>query len=323
MSLLVGCAATAPVADVAPPASRTLSLDEPRTWPGDLVIPLHAVGPYRYADVSVNGFESGRFLLDTGANRAVIDNGRANRFALPDVGGGTTTGIAGQTSTRYRQAEHLTLGPADVAGNPSQRVLVRSGQTRMIGLDMRRLGGVSAGVAGILGFRSLGNVPFTIDTEANTLTLHRPHTFRPPADATRIRLRRFHGLPVVDAQLFTRDDEAVPIRLLLDTGMNTALSLPHELIEQHPDLASVPVSGRGNSRGVGGTLASTNTWVHRTRLFGLDLRGLPAGFEAMPPQLQQRGAAPQGRVGMAVLGHFALTFDPQRNYVYARYLDGK
>lgn len=317
--MLTGCAAApTATAPATPTVVGTLELSDPQSWPGDLKIPLHASGPYRYADVALNGSQVGRFLFDTGANRTVVDNGRANRLGLPDDGGGTTTGIAGQTQTRYRRAEQLALKASTT--DAEARYRLHTGPARMIAMDMQKLGGMHGGTGGILGFRGVDAVPFTFNPADASLTLHRPDTFRPPAGTTRARLHRFHGLPVVEAELFGRDDDRVKVRFILDTGMNTSVSLPHTVLQQHPAVASVPVTGSGNSRGVGGTLASNNTWLKKTRMFGLDLRHLPVSFEPMPAQLQPRTGPPQGRIGMAVLAHFELTFDARRGYVYARYL---
>ncbi|MEM8781610.1 MAG: aspartyl protease family protein [Planctomycetota bacterium] len=319
---LVGCAATRGATPAPTTPAVRYALDAPQDWPGDLVVPLYRAGPYRQVDVTINGRPTGRFLLDTGANRPVIDTGRANGLGLPDVGGGTTTGIAGQKQTRFRQAEAIGLR-ADA--HPETPFVLETAGARMIAMNLRGLGGPSGLVhSGIVCFRTLMAVPFTFNARANTLTLHRPEDFRPPdlnnPSVTRVRLRRFHGLPVVDAALKDENGTPVPIRLILDTGMNTAMSVPIGVLRASPGIAAVPVSGTGVSRGVGGSLRSTNTWARSTRVFDLELRNLPVAFEPMPDAIDSADGLPQGRLGMAVLAHFELTFDARRNWLYARYL---
>ncbi|MEM1099468.1 MAG: aspartyl protease family protein [Planctomycetota bacterium] len=320
---LVGCASTGGSSETAA-AKPTVrySLDAPQQWPGDLVVPLYGGQSYRQVDVTINGQAAGRYLLDTGANRPVIDTGRANHLGLPDVGGGTTTGIAGAKATRFRQAESIGLR-ADQ--DPVSPFLLETPGTRMIAMNMRQLAGPRGPQhAGIVCFRTLMSVPFTFNSQARTLTLHRPNDFRPPdvsdPSVTRVRLRRFHGLPVVDASLKDEDGQAVPIRLILDTGMNTAMSVPIGVLSKNPGVAAVPVSGAGISRGIGGSLTSTNTWARSTRVFDLELRNLPVAFEPMPDAIDSADGLPQGRLGMGVLAHFELTFDARRNWLYARYL---
>ncbi|MEM1445227.1 MAG: aspartyl protease family protein [Planctomycetota bacterium] len=319
---LTGCASTAGIRETPTQPTVRYTLDAPQQWPGDLVVPLYGTGAYRQVDVTVNGQAAGRYLLDTGANRPVIDTGRANRLGLPDVGGGTTTGIAGAKQTRFRQAESIGLR-ADT--NHDSPFILDTPATRMIAMNMRQLSGPRApNHAGIVCFRTLMSVPFTFNSQARTLTLHRPSDFRPPdisdPSVTRVRLRRFHGLPVVDASLKDEDGNAVPIRLILDTGMNTAMSVPIGVLNANPGVAAVPVSGAGVSRGVGGSLASTNTWARSTKVFDLELRNLPVAFEQMPAAIDSADGLPQGRLGMGVLAHFELTFDARRNWLYARYL---
>lgn len=319
---MTGCATAPRSATLPAKPAVAYAMDAPQHWPGDLVVPLHAAGPYRHVDVAINGQATGRFLLDTGANRPVIDTGRANRLGLPDVGGGTTTGIAGPAATRFRQAQSLGLRSKDDAATP---FVLTTSEMRMIGMNMRNLGGkFSAGTSGIVCFRTLMGVPFTFNPQAGTLTLHRPADFRPPDTddpaVTRVRLRRFHGLPVVDATLRDERGEDVPIRLILDTGMNTAMSVPIEVLHARPGVAAVPVSGAGVSQGIGGTLTTTNTWARSTRVFDLELRNLPVAFEPTPDAIRSADGLPQGRLGMGVLGHFELTFDAPRNWLYARYL---
>lgn len=293
-------------------------LDAPDAWPGDLVLPLRTVGPFRFVKATVNGRPAGRFLLDTGANRTVIDTGVAGRIGLPDNGGGSTVGVAGTASTRYRLAQHVRLGPGRLAGS-EDTVLLQIARTRLIGLSLGNLGGtLGAGVGGVAGFTDFVAVPFTIDPQAGTLTLHRPTTFRPPPGATRHRLNGFHGLPVIDADVYD-GREKIPVRLLLDTGANNALTLPRKLLEHYPRIASVPVSGAGLQSGVGGTAHSTDTWVRQTKILGLKLRHIPVSFEQMPGALG-RATPPLGRLGMGVLGSFRLTFDGRHGYIYATWL---
>ena len=293
-------------------------VSDARDWPGDVVLPLRTFGAYRFIDAQVNGEPAGRFLLDTGANRTVIDSGVAGRLGLPDDGGGQTIGVAGTQQTRYRLAEHVRLGPGQTVTG-GDVVLYETQRKQLIGLSLRNLGSaLNAGVGGIAGFTDFSAVPFTIDPQAGTLTLHHPQAFRPPPDTTRHRLYRFQGLPVIDAKVQNGSD-ALPVRLLLDTGANGALTLPRTLLQRYPRIASVPVSGAGAQSGVGGTVGSTDTWVRQTELLGLQLQHIPASFEQMPGALGNQNP-PLGRLGMGILGNFRLTFDARRGYIYAAWL---
>ena len=328
-----GCAGPgrAPAARGSAPPPRLAEAD---AWDADAVeIPLRERGVYRFAEVEIAGEPAGRFLVDTGANRTVIDLGVAGRLGLERLREVRASGVTGWSTHREVRVPGLRLlAPPETPDTPKASGVsgvpgVELGPRTALGLSFARMGpALRGGVGGILGFTDLAAVPFTLSPASGgvgpRLTLHRPAAFRPPVGATRHRLRLLHGLPVVEAELAGAPGSA-PVRLdlLLDTGSDGALSLPGSLLRARPGVASVPVSGAGSRRGVGGVGATRETWVRSLRALGLTLRDVPAAFGPPPPGIAARPGRAFGRLGQAVLGQAELTFDAERGWLYVRFAE--
>ncbi len=321
LAAICGCAGgpekTVPAA--APASPEAVVLAEAADWSADVVVPLVERGAFRFARVEVDGQRAGLFLVDTGANRTVIADGVAGRIGLERGEEVRASGVTGWSTHRLTGVPDLRLtGAAD-------RPAVDLGEREALGLSFHRLGpSMRGGVGGILGFPDLAGVPFTLTPwrgeQPATLTLHRPAAFRPPADATRHRLRLLHGLPVVEATLAGATGRPpVPVDLLLDTGGDGGVSLPLSLLRRRPDIASVPVSAAGARRGVGGPGGTTETWVRSLTMLGLTLHDVPAAFGDNPPGIRARPGRVFGRLGQAVLGQAELTFDAARGWMYVRF----
>ncbi len=309
-ALLAGCAAPAsrkptlipePVFDVAKPGEL------PRT----ISISLMESSGYLFTPVHINRRSAGMFMLDTGASITVVESGVAGRLGLPVVGKGQALGVGGFEAFDWRGVEGVSFGD----------LLMLSGD-RVAALSLHDITrGLGVPVGGIVGHRSFGSVPYTIDYPARQLTLHRPDKFVPPPGAVAWPLVRGEPLPVIEA---TVGDPAAgrKVRLLLDTGAHHELTLPDTLQTQWRDILAVQDHGPISTRGVGGTVRGAGTWVNRLDMLGVTLRDVPTHFE---PAMQGpragtgggQGAVPMGRIGNPLLRYFVLTFDPRTSRVYA------
>ena len=273
------------------------------------VIPLLRREGYLLAEAEIHGVGVGPMLIDTGASLGVIAQGVAGRLELEKSGRGRTVGVGGFESFDFVEVDGVTLGTGP-------RLTLPGG--RRAALNLRKFGdGLGVGLTGIVGFNELSPNPFTLDASAQTLTVHRPSTFRPPRDTARERLRLFRGLPMVRAEIRS-DRGPVVVWLLIDSGADRAVTLPDTLLRDHPRLAATRFSGRGRTTGVGGGVQSTQTWLGRIRLFGMNLEELPVSFEPAPPTLKHSQTGLHiGRVGNQLLQHLRITFDAKRGWVYA------
>lgn len=299
--MLSGCTEPKPApgpAIVAP----TYTTDRPEELPRRLAIPLQEQGDHMLVAAAVNGTDAGLFLLDTGAGIDAIGLGLAGRLGLPVTGKGTAIGIGGRERFRYRPVESLSIASLEL---PSRQ---------LAGINLNRMTlSIGTTVNGVVGYGSLRRLPFTIDYRYRTLTFYRPSTFAPPgaeegAVATPFIVRG--GVPRIRAD-FGRGRR---VWLILDTGAGSELSLPMSVVERWPDIVGVPVSGQGQSLGVGGAAGQTRTWLKSMAVMGVELHYVPVNFERTPP-----GAMEVGRIGHRLLRNFELTFDPRRNVVYATF----
>lgn len=284
------------------------SVNEPQNLPDSLTIKLRNQRGYLFAAARIDGKTAGLFMFDTGSNLAVISTGVAGRLGLPANGSSHATGVGGTQAFEYRGFGSLEFGGVEMKAN------------RAAAISMHQMGrGIGTSVSGLIGVRELGGLPFTLDYSDNTLTLHRRDTFKPPAGVKPQRARfDFAGLPLIGAEI----GKGRQVWLILDSGADNELTLPHKCIELWPDIMSTPGTGSGHSAGVGGTVASTYTWLDTLEVFGLTLHDMPVQFE-QAPEVFNRQPKPVGRIGGAFLKNFRLTMDPKRNLIWAQWLPGE
>ena len=296
--VLTGCS-TGRNGAVGGASEAVVDLMDPATMPVSVSFPLIKRGDYYLVASRVNGQTTGPMLVDTGSTLTIVDTGTANRLQLPVVGTGETTGIAGRERIEFRQARSVTAGGVGID------------HSRLAALSMRRIiGGGGLTLGGLVGFTAFAGHPFTFDFPGRTITVYRRDAFRPPADARRYRLTSFRGLPAITAELGGGQE----VLLIIDSGANNAVSLPH-YVADWPRILATHVSAPGQSRGVGGQIQTQQTWLRRVRLLGLELDGLPVTFEPQPAGLSSN-RYPIGRIGTLALSTFRLTFDLKNRSVW-------
>jgi len=302
---LAGCgSASGPARNLLP--QPVFRLDEPEGLPNTITIDLAEAQGYLFASAHINRRSAGLFLVDTGASITVVDTGVAGRLDLPVVGHGRASGVAGQQAFEWRGVE--TLSFADIVALPVGRVAA---------LSMHQmLGGVGVSPGGVVGYGSFGTSPYTIDFPQRQLVLHRRDAFVPPAGATKLKVRRMGGVPVIEATLGAGEQRLV--WLLIDTGAHNPLTLPAELRQRWPDVLAVPDHGPVQTRGVGGTVDGSGAWVSQLNALGVSLRDVPTNFEPAKGSFAN-APVPVGRVGNRLLAEFVLTFDPPNGVVYVRH----
>lgn len=310
--LLAGCMGPAPATvpsattSAAARQAASFSVNRPDQLPGALKIQLRQHRGYLFARTRIDGRDAGLFMFDTGSNLNVISTGVAGRLGLPTTGTSQATGIGGTQAFEYRSVERLEFGGLVVAGDKLAAISLHAMSA-----------GIGTSVSGLIGIRALGGLPFTLDYTDSTLTIYRRDRFTPPRDTPVYPARFDFGLPVVAAQI----GDGHKIWLILDSGADNELTLPRKCLEDWPDIVDVAGTGAGASTGIGGSVASTRTWLRSLDLFGLNLRSTPVTFEKSPPAFA-RQPRPIGRVGGALLKNFRLTIDSKRGLIWAQWLPG-
>ncbi len=313
LALLTGCAGDTGTktpsvkSPAAPVQTAAFSVNHPDTLPESLTIRLRDHRGYLFARTMVNGRNAGMFMFDTGSSLNVVSTGVAGRLGLPTAGSSVATGVGGAQAFDFRPVRSLEFGGVGVAGDQMAAISLHT---------MSRALGTS--VSGLIGIRALNGLPFTLDYQEPSLTIYRRDTFKAPKDAP-VFPARFDlvGLPVIDAEV----GNGHKVWLILDSGADNALTLPRRCLTDWPEIVSVKNSGSGASSGIGGSVASTNTWLGRLKIFGLDLKNTPVTFEEATGALA-RQPKPIGRVGGEMLKNFRLTIDPQGRRIWALWLPG-
>jgi len=300
--LLGACSATPTNQTLVTRSSAAYSLAEPNKLPKALRVPLNHRKGYLFVQGSINGDRPSPMMLDTGSSIDIIDQGVANRMQLPVVGTGKTRGIGGTESFNRYGVESLTIGDLDL------------GVERAAALSMYQLTrALRTSVAGLIGSYALLPHPFAIDYVEEELVVYNRSTFVPPKDAERIKLEFYGRLPAVRARLANGEE----VLLIIDTGMDNAVSLPMELATR-PGILATGASGTGQSRGVGGDIQTRIGWLKSLDVFGYQLGGVAVTFEPSVHE-SRRKDLPVGRIGGQVLQGFRLTFDARYGAMWATF----
>jgi hypothetical protein len=186
---------------------------------------------------------------------------------------------------------------------------LRSTTTVALPLDGHELLGP---VAGIIGFPTIGAVPFAIDFARPSLTVYNPARFQPPVAATAERLRLHVSGPYVEATLAGGET----IWLLLDTGSATPVTLWRRTVDAFPDALTVPHARWVSSLGIGGGTQAMVSEVRALRVLGQELRGTTAVIYDAPPHMWQHPRA-AGILGIAPLRGLRLTIDPTQRRIWS------
>jgi hypothetical protein len=283
--------------------TAAFSVNSPAQLPEALKIKLRKHRGYLFARAQINSRDAGLFMFDTGSNLNVISTGVAGRLGLPTVGSSTATGVGGTQAFKFKSVNSLEYGGLGMAGDQVAAISLH-GMSNALGTS----------ISGLIGIRALAGLPFTLDYTDSSLTIYRRDTFTPPPDAPVYPARFDFGLPVISAEV----GNGHKVWLILDSGADNELTLPRKCLEDWPNIVAVTGSGGGASAGIGGSVASTRTWLGSLDIFGLKLKNTPVTFEKAPDAFA-RQPRPIGRIGGALLKNFRLTIDPQQRKIWAQW----
>lgn len=162
--------------------------------------------------VSVNGTAPRWFIVDTGAEYAVLQAEFAAALGL-------------RTSPRrgreFADGVSLRFGGIELK---NQEVMV---------LPLENFKRQGRPIVGLLGYDFFAAHVVTFDFARRTLIAHRPGGFRPPARATVVPLSFVRRLPVVPLTLRFPGGPALPVRAMLDTGASSAMVLRYPFAREH------------------------------------------------------------------------------------------
>jgi predicted aspartyl protease len=254
--------------------------------------------------VSVNNSRPLRFVFDTGAQGAILFNADAIDTAkLKIVGKVQVRGAGGGANAEASIAEDVTF---NIAG------LILSGDRMAIAPPGVRpsMGAPRDGAIGRTVFASL---VVEVDWETRTIKFYDPAKYKYSGKGATLPLTFDEGgRPYTMATAVIKDSDPIPVKLVVDTGASTALSLDigsHPGIKQ-PEGAIKTVLGRGGNGEFTG-------YVGRVKSLQLGSYAVNDVTTDFPDESQGTAGigGRQGRLGAGVLRQFKVIYDYSRKQI--------
>lgn len=299
--LLAGCGGTQGLQLLA--ASHYANFE----WQGALPItlPTRESNGWILVRGQVNGLNSVEFVLDTGApitvllaepNMASIDLSELRRF-------GGANDLAAPTGAIQRNVA-LDFGPLRLV-----RHTVLAIPAQQIGC---RVPGQNLPFGGVLGYELYNRFAVEIDRDAGVIRLHDPRHIAKVAQGIALPLEFTDRHPFVMARVQLPDAKFADVKLHLDSGAGSDLTL---IPGSHPAI-TLPASGKDEaSCFVGG-----QTRYRRGEPITLQLGSLPARSVPVNYTLTRdvRWPGQHGRLGARVLSHYNALFDYPGKRIFLR-----
>jgi len=198
---------TLPVKAFGPPAPPK-EADPFPTGQTQVSIPFTLANNHIYLEATINGRKQ-LFLFDTGAE-AVLDEGHAKAVGIKPEGALPGGGFGeGTTSVGLAKVKSLDVGGFKL----SDQVFATMDDTIFAKVE-----GVDA--AGILGYEIPKRSVMVIDYAKGVMTLIKPSSFKPPADAVAVPFKFDEHIPMIEASV-----DGVSGEFEVDTGARSALTV--------------------------------------------------------------------------------------------------
>jgi hypothetical protein len=284
-------AAPAPRAAVRPPRA-------PVTIPFDLAT-RHIVVTAR-----INGSRPLSFVLDTGADMALVMSGVAKELGLSTYG---TVGVAGAgagklTGSLVRDATWSLVG-LEGFEQPVALALPLEALSAAMGQD----------IDGIIGGQFIRQFVLELDYQARAITLHDRDTFTYSGRGDTLPLEFSQGHPVVRATVTPLGGAPVERPFILDIGSGMALTLHSPFVAEQKLLpSSGPTVRLIGAAGAGGDVRGQ---VGRVESLQLGSARLPQVLTVFSQDTGGAFANPAlaGNIGAQIASRFRLFFDYERS----------
>ena len=284
-------------ADFAMPAmSATARID---AADGVTAIPFELVNNHIYVDGKIDG-KPAHFLLDTGGGNLLTPDA-ARRFGLQGEGKLAMSGSGEErVDVALAHAGEVRIGAAALS-KPVFYVL-----------DLGQLAAVEGvNLDGLVGYEMFRRFDVRIDYAQRTVTLSEPGKLAPPAGATVLPFTLDEHTPIVTGTL-----DGVPLRMTVDTGSRSALTLDSPFVREHDlvkryraDVDSVV------GWGVGGAARGNAARFGSLQLGDLTIDGI-AGELFTGNKGAFANPELDGNLGGGVLRRFTVAFDYQAKKMY-------
>lgn len=249
----------------------------------EVVLPMLAYGNRPQVELSINGGDPVRFILDTGAGGSVVDKGLAEELGLPVVGEQRLMSPVGE---KAMSVSRVRMEKAGIAGITLHGLEAAT-------MDLASYFRSSDGPRGVLSSRVFTGLLLSFDYPGDRLVVRQGSLGA--ADGKEIfqfnKEETFITIPVSVA--------GTTVNTHIDTGSPSAITLPGRYAETLPLKSEPAVIGR--ARLVDGEVDILGAQLEGTMAIGRHT------FEN--PQVKFADKFPAGNIGYGILRDFELTLD--------------
>ncbi|MCS6969187.1 MAG: aspartyl protease family protein [Cytophagales bacterium] len=193
-----------------------------------VTIPFRLANNLMIIPLSINGSDTLRFIVDTGVKTPIITSlnvgdslqfANARKVKIRGLGAGEDLEAILSHGNQFNFTPHLT------GYNHDLLVLLQD-----VFMLSRKLG---MPINGIIGYDFFKDFVVEIDYEACQLTLHDPQRYRKKLKGYWLPLQVEEGKPYLECYIQQHNSKRVKVRLLVDTGASSAITLN---VFSHPDI---------------------------------------------------------------------------------------
>jgi len=285
-------------------ATAVRAVAPPRTSAAPVTIPFELANRHIILKVRVNGSRPLSFVLDTGADSAIVMTDVAQELGLT-LTGTVNVGGAGSGSQTGAMVKGATWSLDGLAGFSQPVVLA---------LPLMSLSaGMGQAIDGIIGGQFIRQFVVQVDYQAHTVTLHDRNTFTYAGKGEALPIEFRQGHPVVTARVTPVGGLPLERRFVVDIGSGMALALHTPFVTEQHLLASPAKTVRViGAAGAGGAVQGRVGRVELLQLGSFQLRQVTTMFS------QDTGgaladAALAGNIGAQIAMRFRVFFDYGRN----------
>ncbi len=274
-------------------------------------IPIELYSNLIAIPVTVNGYLTLKFILDSGAESIILTEKLFGDFLGLDYA--RTIDISGpgvEDSLRAFISTNIYLSlPGGIKARGMNMLVLEHDYLQL----KKNLGDE---IYGIIGFDVFSRFVVEIDYEEEVIRLHDPKTYKPRRSYKKLPLVLDYTKPYIDTRV-VQGDEADSVRLLVDTGASHAILLDVDNTEEivMPDKFINVKLGRGLGGEIPGRLGRMSSFELSNYNFTDILTSIP--LEGVYMKAIKRGSR-HGTLGGEVLRRFKVVFDYQNNALYLK-----
>ena len=286
-----------------------------------LAIPFELDDNLIYVPVSINGSKPLSFILDTGAYN-IVNLPRAQELGVKLKHFGQTEGIGNEQPDVFLGAEKVSFGLPGVTLSKQRLLAVSLNKVedcvddfivdengRDISSSKPQVKGARRKVDGILGAEFFSKVVVEIDYAARLINVYDPASYRYNGKGEKLPLEVEPQHIFVQAHVLAQGRQALPVKLLVDTGGAMAIALTRRFTDEHQLLPSME---RLTSTPICGLAGMTKEKSLLGEIDQLMLGSLKIGNPLVEFRRASRDDESDGFLGGAILRRYKVIFDYSR-----------